>query len=194
MELEQIKYKLDKNEYDYFLELSNILELPFYFIGSIGRNDYIKGKSDFDIEVFSDNVVSTKLKIDYLFKDFSHEDKFIVFRIDDVPFSAYKYYLINKENNFRVDFTLYKKECIEILLYHRKIERELPFYITVLLIIIKYLHYYFYVINNSYYSYLKKNIWYLYNPNKTKSMTIKNDEKYKTYYENENIKTYLIDL
>ena len=51
MELEQIKDKLNKKEYDYFTRLSKYLELPLYFIGSVGRSDYIKGKSDFDIEL-----------------------------------------------------------------------------------------------------------------------------------------------
>ena len=194
MELEQIKDKLNKKEYEFFLELRNVLELPLYFIGSIIRNDYIKGKSDFDIEVFSDDVISTKTKIDYLFKKNSHENKIIFFRINNILFSGYKYYLKNKEKTFRVDFTIYKKECKKIILYHRKIEKNIPFYITIVLIIIKYLHYYLYIINNRNYSYLKKKIWYLYNPTKTNSMVIRDDEKYKTYYDNENIKTYLVKL
>jgi len=190
MELEEIKNNLDKKEYEYFLELSNILELPLYFIGSIARNDYIKGKSDFDIEIFSENVISTKIKIDHLFK--KTDNKFIFFRIDNIPFSGYKYNLKNEEKSIRMDFTLYKKECQPILLYHRNIEKNLPFYISIVLFILKYLHYYLYIINNHNYSYLKKKIWYLFNPNKTNSITIQNNEVYQKYYENENIKTYLI--
>ena len=65
---------------------------------------------------------------------------------------------------------------------------------SILLIILKYLHYYFYLINNGNYSYIKKRIWYLYNPNKTNSIIIKDYETYQDYYNNVKIKTYLIDL
>lgn len=106
------------------------------------------------ILVFSDNVFSTKIKIDHLFK--KTDNKFIFFRIYNIPFSGYKYNLKNEEKSIRMDFTLYKKKCQPILLYHRNIEKNLPFYISILLIILKYLHYYLYIINNRNYSYLKK--------------------------------------
>ena len=67
MELEQIQHNLNEYTYTFFRELIEQIELPLFFIGSIARNDYIKDKSDLDIEVFSDNIVSTKTKIEYLF-------------------------------------------------------------------------------------------------------------------------------
>ena len=67
MELHEIKDKLNENQYEYFLELQTQIDTPLYFIGSITRSDYIKDKSDIDIEVFTDNILSTKLKVDYLF-------------------------------------------------------------------------------------------------------------------------------
>jgi hypothetical protein len=75
--------------------LQKELDLPLFFIGSITRSDYIKNKSDFDIEVFSNNIKSTKLKIESLFHyyDRKNENKIIVFKINDIPMSGYKYYL-----------------------------------------------------------------------------------------------------
>ena len=93
MELNEIKDKLSNDQYLYFLELQEKLDLPLFFMGSITRSDYIKGKSDLDIEIFADNVASTKEKLNYLFNYYEtqEENMVIIFKIKDVPFSAYKY-------------------------------------------------------------------------------------------------------
>ena len=193
MELNQIKEKLDKKEYDFFYRLEQQLELPLYFIGSITRYDYIKGKSDLDIEVFSENIASTKHKIDYLLDYFlkKKEPKYIVFKINDIPMSGYKYYFQNE--NFSFDFTIYKKESQELLLYQRNIETNIPFYLTFFLITVKYLYYYLNIISNNQYSFIKKKIWVLYNSEKTASETYDN-EGYRNYIysENSDDKKYLI--
>ena len=58
MELEDVKNKLSKLQYDYFIEFQEQIDLPLYFVGSIARSDYVKDKSDLDIEVFSDKILS----------------------------------------------------------------------------------------------------------------------------------------
>ena len=198
MELYKIKDKLSKEQYSYFLELQEKIELPLFFIGSITRKDYIADRSDIDIEVFSDNVKSTKVKIECLFNYYSKKDenKFIVFKINNVAFSGYKYSYstLGKDNHF--DLTLYKKVCQPELLYNRNIETNLNFFAVIFFSVIKFLHYNLNVINitgDKNYSNLKKYFWSLYNSKKTATDTITETE-YKYYYNEQPEKTYLIKV
>ena len=183
MELHEIKDKLNENQYEYFLELQTQIDTPLYFIGSITRSDYIKDKSDIDIEVFTDNILSTKLKVDYLFNYYEKniENKIIVFDINNVSFSGYKYFFRNKKKDVQFDFTLYKTECKKNLLYHRNIETNIPLSISIYLIIIKFLYYRLQIINKNTVSFLKKFLWKFYNPDKSISVNYSESE-YKDCY------------
>lgn len=191
MELNKIEQKLDKKEYDFFYRFQQQLELPLYFIGSINRSDFMKGKSDLDIEVFSENVTSTKYQIEYLFDYYKKKDpKYIVFKIHGTPISGYKYYL--KNTGIFFDFTIYKKESQEIVLHQRKIENDIPLVLIIFLIVIKYLYYYLYIINSTQYSFIKKKFWSLYNIEKTVSTTY-DTEGYSHYVHSETgDKSYLL--
>jgi hypothetical protein len=195
MEFYKIKDKLSKEQYSYFLELQEKIELPLFFIGSITRFDYVKGKSDIDIQVFSDNIKSTKIKIECLFNYYSKKDenKLIVFKIDNVPFSCYKYsHSIHGKDN-RFDLTLYKKICQPELLYNRNIETNLNFIATTFFYILKFLHYDLNITGDKNYFYLKNIFWSLYNSKKSVPKTITETE-YKYYYDEQPEKTYLIKL
>jgi len=185
MELEKIKEKLDIKQYDFFYSFRQQLELPLYFIGSICRTDFIKGKSDLDIEVFCENIHSIKFKVDYLLDYYykNKEAKYIVFKINDTPISGYKYYFKNIDISF--DLTLYKKECKELLLHQRNIDNNIPFALVVFLITIKYLYYYLNIITNSQYTFIKKRIWFFHNSEKTISQTY-DKEGYLDYIHSEN--------
>ena len=191
MDLEQIKHNLNKNEYDFFLKLSEDLDLPLFFIGSITRFDFIKGKSDFDIEVVSDNITSTKIKIEHLFSYYKKKgNRFIILKFNNISVSGYKYFLKNKEKNIFFDFSIYKKECQRLLIHSRNIQINIPFSLVSVLIIIKYLHYYLHIINHNTYSYLKKNIWDLYG---CPPVIVLNELEYNDYYNKEPQKKYLIN-
>jgi hypothetical protein len=166
--------------------------MPLYFFGSIIRSDFIKGKSDLDIEVFSDNINSTIYKVDHLL-DYYYKNKdprYIVFKIKGTPISGYKYYFKNSDIFF--DFSVYKKESQEIILEQRNIEKNIPFALTIFLITIKYLYYYLNVISKQQYSFLKKKMWDLYNPENTPANTY-DKEYYMHYIHSENgSKKYLV--
>jgi hypothetical protein len=96
MDIEKIKHNLKQNEYNYFSNLQNELDIPLFFIGSITRSDFFPNNSDIDIEVFTDNVTSTKMKVESIFNRHNVEkDKYIVFKISGIPFSGCKYCVIN---------------------------------------------------------------------------------------------------
>jgi hypothetical protein len=191
MELNKIKEKLSKEQYSYFSELQEKIGLPLFFMGSITRSDYIKGKSDLDIEIFSDNVTSTKEKLNYLFNYYEgqKENTIIIVKIKDVPFSGYKYKVNDSEIEF--DLTLYKKESQKTILYYRIREINIPFTISAFLIIIKFLHYRLNIINERNYYLIKKSVWELYNSEKV-FFKLLNEREYKKYYNIESQKKYLV--
>lgn len=193
MELEEVKDKLTKKQYNFFLRLKEHIDLPLYFLGSITRCDYIPDKSDLDVEVFTDNIDSTLLKMEYLFDYYERKIKrnFIVFEVNNVPVSGYKYYFKNDMDDIGFDFTLYKKASQNIILRQRIIEKDIPYLFSLFLIIIKILYYHLSIINNSIYSYIKKYFWRLYNPEKSVSNTLDEDE-YINYYNTQANKEYLI--
>jgi len=193
MELNEIRGKLNKMNYEYFLELQEQLDLPLFFIGSIARSDFIQDKSDLDLEVFTDNMKSTKLKIESLFKyhQIKNENRFITFSINNIPISGYKYLFKIARTNTYFDLTIYKKSCQELLLHHRGIEINIPFIVSVFFFIIKFLHFHLNVIDKKKYSYIKKKFWSLYNKEKTASRSF-NKQEYLNYYKRQHIKEYLI--
>jgi hypothetical protein len=190
MELNKIKEKLSKEQYSYFSELQEKIGLPLFFMGSITRSDYIKGKSDLDIEIFSDNVTSTKEKLNYLFNyyEVQKENTIIIVKIKDVPFSGYKYKVNDSEIEF--DLTLYKKVSQKTILYYRTREINVPFTISALLIVTKFLHYRLNIINERNYYLIKKSIWELYNSEKV-FFKLLNETEYKKYYDSESDKKHL---
>ena len=195
MELEEVKDKLGKNQYNYFLQIKEQIDLPLYFLGSITRCDYIKGKSDLDIEVFTDNFDSTILKMEYLFDYYQRKRtrNFIVFKINNIPISGYKYYFKDKQRNICFDFTIYNKSSKNIVLHHRIIEKNLPYLLSLFLVMIKILYYHLSIINNSIYSYIKKYFWKLYNPEKSISNTL-SEVEYIKYYNTQPNKEFLIKV
>jgi hypothetical protein len=191
MELNKIKEKLSNEQYLYFLELQEKIVLPLFFMGSITRSDYIKGKSDLDIEIFSDNVTSTKEKLNYLFNYYEgqKENTIIIVKIKDIPFSGYKYTV--NQDGIQFDLTLYKKESQKTILYYRIREINIPFTISAFLIIIKFLHYRLNIINERNYYLIKKSVWELYNSEKV-FFKLLNEREYKKYYNIESQKKYLV--
>ena len=115
----------------------------------------------------------------------------LTFKIENNPMSGYKYTYNNKEKALVFDFTLYKKECQKLLLHYRYMEINIPINFSIILMIVKYLHYYFNIIDKPHYSMIKKYFWSVYNNKKTVSRTISEDE-YKIYYDKAHQKKYLI--
>jgi hypothetical protein len=199
MELEQIKNKLTKYQYEHFLELKEFLDLPLYFMGSIMRKDYIKGKSDLDVEIFTDNIRSTKLKIEskFNFYDRKEENAFIVYHINNIPFSGYKYcnkIKLKDDSYIMYDLTLCNYVSKDIVLYNRFIESDMPFINLVFINILKFLYHYLNIIDNPTYSRLKRYNLLLVNPNTTGAVKLQEYEYKKLYNDIKTNKKYMITI
>ena len=49
----------------FFNDLKNYLDTDLYFYGSVNRSDYVHGKSDIDIAIFTDNEHSVMTKLQH---------------------------------------------------------------------------------------------------------------------------------
>jgi hypothetical protein len=158
--METTKNKLSPNEKLFFEELSNYLELPMYYFGSIQRTDYFPGKSDIDIDIFTDNETSIVTKMQHFLHLKRSEFKKFVWRLNLNNKVVYGYKVMYKdpEQNIIAEFSIYNNnDKPDILKEHNK-KINLPFYILWSLILLKILFYNMGIINKHHFRYLKKKI------------------------------------
>jgi predicted nucleotidyltransferase len=156
--METTKNKLPNNIIEFFEKLSNYIEEPVLFFGSIQRGDYFPGKSDIDVDIFTENVDSTIAKMQHFLHVKKSKFKKVVWRLNHNNKIAlgYKLNYANEDEKIFAEFSIYNVIYKEGVLTEHKLKFVIPFYITWLLIILKFFHYKFYLINQSWFSYFKK--------------------------------------
>ena len=60
-----IRDDFPNNVKKFFTKLQNYLDTELYFYGSVNRPDYVHGKSDIDVAIFTDNEKSIMVKIQH---------------------------------------------------------------------------------------------------------------------------------
>ena len=131
--------KLTQEQLIFFKNLSSYIDKPLYFYGSILRNDYFNGKSDIDVVVFTDNDKSTLSKL----STFLSLDK-----------SQFRYFVSKHYSNYKINKgkkVQYKNKFVnaEISIidendkstFLKQHSHEIPVYISILLILLKFLYY-----------------------------------------------------
>jgi hypothetical protein len=138
---DKINKRLTENQKDFFNKLSVYIDKPLYFYGSINRGDYIPGKSDIDIDIFTDNESSTI----HMLCNFLHlnKSKFrkSVYKINSKMVYGYKGKYEDESNNIKVEISIYNNKYKSIVLHDQEINSVLPLYVTVVLLIVKFLYY-----------------------------------------------------
>jgi len=61
--METTKNKLPENYNIFFNNMSNYLDTKIYYYGSVQRQDYLYNSSDIDIDIFTENELSTIYKL-----------------------------------------------------------------------------------------------------------------------------------
>jgi hypothetical protein len=156
--METTKNNLSSYEEQFFEKLSNYIDKPIYFYGSIQRDDYFPQLSDIDIDIFSDNVNSTL----FLLQNFLHIAKndfkktFYKMNKTNLIIPGYKTKYIDENNNLTIELSIYNEKYKEDILYEHRSKFNLPIYITIVLILIKILHYNLGILPIYYYSRIKK--------------------------------------
>lgn len=143
---------------DFFKRLENYLDSELFFYGSVNRPDYVHGKSDIDICIFTDNEYSTINKLQHFLHAKRNAFDKLVWKLNGTMIYGYKikckdYIELNCE------ITIYNNDFKDILLEEMKPYNEIPFYISILLFILKSMYYTLPIISEKTYSTYKRIIF-----------------------------------
>ena len=149
--METTKNDLPPNAKKFFHNLSEYLETKMLYYGSIQRSDYVPGKSDIDVDIFTDNEYSLMSKMQhYLHLNKSKFKKF-VYIINNKTTYGYKIKYKNEEEKIDVEFAIYNEKFKDIIIKEHTRKFVLPLYITVLLCILKTFYYKIPILSKSIY-------------------------------------------
>ena len=173
--METTKNKLDPSVENFLKNLSAYLNTKLYFYGSVQRDDYILNKSDIDIDIFTDNIQSTILKLSHYLNVPKSKFKktFSVTYKDDIykyTTTGYKIYYTSPDLISPIEFSIYNEKDKEELLQIHKEKFNIPFYISWLLIFLKFLFYTLNIIPLSTYRIIKS--WLLNHCSETKKLHV----------------------
>ena len=160
--MEIIKDKLTQNEQIFFENMSQYIDKELYFYGSIQRSDYIKGKSDIDVDIFTENENSTIQKLCNFLNLKKSDFRKIIYKTNNLLIYGYKTKYKDEVNKIDVEISVYNEKYQSLVLYDHNNGNYLPFYVTIALFIIKTLYYNLGVITEKSYKRCKQ---FLMNPN-----------------------------
>ena len=157
--METTKNKLPKDVYLFLNNLKKYLGTTLYFYGSIQRPDFVKG-SDLDVDIFTDNEISTIEKMshyldipNYIFKKTISK-----YGNDHTIIYGHKIMFKSPELSLPIEFSIYNEKNKTQVLYQHNSKVELPFYITIALLILKTIYYKLHLIEQKTYAKIKNTI------------------------------------
>jgi hypothetical protein len=156
--METTKNSLTPYETIFFDNLRNYLETPLYFYGSIQRADYKSHQSDIDVDIFTENEKVIMLKLQNLLNIEKIDFKRVIYKIDklNVVVHGYKTKYVDEKNKLTVEIAIFNTKYKKAILYEHQTKFNLPYYISVLLIFFKFLHYELSVLPFEYYRKIKR--------------------------------------
>jgi predicted nucleotidyltransferase len=113
--METTKNELTARQKKFLSGLSNYLDTTFYYFGSIQRDDYVKGQSDIDIDIFTDNEESIMTKLSHYLRISKKSFRKIVWKLRNNNKVALGY-KVKFENDFII---------AEFSIYNEKIKKEI---------------------------------------------------------------------
>jgi predicted nucleotidyltransferase len=154
--METTKNELPQNVKNFFYHLSEYLDTKFLYFGSVQRSDYIPGKSDIDIDVFTDNEYSLMTKMQHYLHVSKKDFKKVAWIIKDTPTYGYKLKYENKKEGIDAEFSIYNEKFKDVILEEHNSKKVLPIHVTILLFIIKLFYYQIPILTKKTYIYLKR--------------------------------------
>jgi predicted nucleotidyltransferase len=155
--IEKIKNNLTDYDYQFLTNLQRYIDSELIFFGSIKRCDFFIGKSDIDIAIITDNVESVKKKLqNYLNIGKSRIKK----SMQKIPNSnkivyGYKINFDDTKNNLYLEIIIYDEQYRSFIINNIEKTTNLPFYITIIYFILKFLTYYLMILPNDVLKYCK---------------------------------------
>jgi predicted nucleotidyltransferase len=155
--METTENEIPKYAINFFTKLRNYLDTKLYFFGSVQRKDYFPSNSDIDVAIFTDNMQSTLTRLQAFLGIKKHEIKRFAWRLnyDNQLVIGYKIMYKEPEKNFITELSIYNEKFKHGILEEHNGKKELPFYATILLIILKTLFYTLHIIPSEWYIYCK---------------------------------------
>ena len=158
--METTKNKLSENAEHFFQELSSYLETPLYFYGSVQRSDYFPGKSDIDVDIFTDNESSAMTKMQHFLHVKRTDFKKFVWRLNHNNKMIYGYKIMfkNPEKGFNTEFSISNEKIKSDILKEHNNKTVIPFYISWFLVLLKIIYYNLHFIDKHTFRYFKKKL------------------------------------
>ena len=149
--METTKNELPPNAKKFFYNLSNYLDTKILFYGSIQRSDYVPGKSDIDVAIFTDNEDSLMNKLQHHLRLKKKDFKKIIYIIDGNVVNGFKIKYENKKENIKAEFSIYNDNFKDIIIKQHTKKFVLPAYISVMLYLLKTFYYKIPILPKSFY-------------------------------------------
>lgn len=154
-----IRNDFPDNVKKFFKKLQNYLDTDLYFYGSVNRPDYVHGKSDIDVAIFTDNEKSVMVKIQHFLHLKNNSFDKVIWKLYGKMLYGYKI-KCDKYIDIKCEIAVYNNEFKDLLLEDMRKYNTIPQHIAFLLFILKTLHYTFPIISSKTYSVYKR---YLFN-------------------------------
>jgi len=154
--MNDIKNKLTQNEIIFFNNLSIYIDNEICPYGSILRVDYVKGKSDIDVDIFTDNEISTIQKLCTFLNVKKSDFVKIIYKINNKLINGYKIKYTNEPQKLNIEISVYNNKYKNIIGCHHNNHKYLSFYVTFILIVVKFLYYTMGIIPDNVYRKLKQ--------------------------------------
>lgn len=153
--------RLTPKEKQFFTTLSTYIQKPLYFFGSVQRFDYLRGMSDIDVAIFTDNIPSTLTKIQLLFNRTEPIGKFI-YKNNLTNSVIYGNKVMYKTPNKDIvaEISIYNNKDKHAIIQDQLSKINIPIFVSILLLIAKYIHYLNIITYNDY-KYYKKRILHI---------------------------------
>jgi hypothetical protein len=156
--MEKTKNKLSENQKLFFKNLSKYLNTKLYFYGSIQRFDFFKNKSDIDVCIFTDNMQTTKSKLASFLNISKKKFKKFIYNLHKTNkiVKGEKLEYTDEEKNIHVEFSIYNIKDKENVLKEYLSKTDLPFYVTWILLVLKFFYYSIPILPKSIYLEMKR--------------------------------------
>ena len=156
--METTKNEIPQYAKQFFKKLELYLDTKIYYFGSIQRPDYFPTSSDIDVDLFSDNESSIIIKLQNFLGLKKYKFKKFVYKLHKTQKVVYghKVKYEDPSNNFFTEMSIYNEKYKDDVLLEHNSKSILPFYVTSLLIILKFFYYKLQILPEETYSYFKK--------------------------------------
>ena len=192
MDITDIEDKLTPEQLIFYSKINNLLNCKMQFVGSISRKDFTLGKSDIDVQIFSENSQSDLLLLSHFLQEnaVKFSSTFFTLLYNKHTVSGFKYTI---EAPFESDILVYdiKNEPILTLQFNHHV--NVPFIYLLIFKILKFCLK-LKIISKETFRSIKSKIWNYYNnidinEKQLKRMT---DPEYKHFFTNSSDKTNLM--